>query len=134
MGKVETQGTNKRVNIHRNDANRPDSIAIDRLFSELGHDFNRDFRIIVIEEITKKNLTKDQMRELLLRREDFWILKLGTLHPRGFNDKLNYPYEVGSRNKSPERHARPPCTRPERRTSDICRNHGSPERRATKCQ
>ena len=94
VGKVETQGTNRRVNKHRNDVNRPDSIAIDRHFNQPGHDFNRDFRIIVIEEVTKKNMTKDQMRELLLRREDFWILKLGTLQPRGFNDKLNYPSEV----------------------------------------
>ena len=82
------------MNKHRNDVNRPDSIAIDRHFNQPGHDFNRDFRIIVIEEVTKKNMTKDQMRELLLRREDFWILKLGTLQPRGFNDKLNYPSEV----------------------------------------
>ena len=91
VGKVETQGTNKRVNKHRNDVNRPDAISIDRHFSEEGHDFNRDFRIIVIEEISKKNLTKEQTRDLLLRREDFWILKLGTLEPHGFNEKLNFP-------------------------------------------
>ena len=35
----------------------------------------------------------EQMRNLLLRREDFWILKLGTLYPGGFNDKLNFPAE-----------------------------------------
>lgn len=93
VGKVETQGANKRVNKHRNDVNREDSIAIDHHFQEPGHDFNRDFRLIIIEEITKRNLTKDQMRELLQKREDFWILKLGTLEPRGFNDKLNYPAE-----------------------------------------
>ena len=66
VGKVETQGTNRRVNKHRNDVNKPDSIAIDCHFNQPGHDFNRDFRIIVIEEVTKKNMTKDQMRELLL--------------------------------------------------------------------
>ena len=91
MGKVEVQGTNKRVNKHRNDVHRPDAIAIDKHFSEPGHDFNRDFRIIAIEEVTKKNLTKEQMRNLLLRREDFWIQKLGTLEPLGFNEKLNFP-------------------------------------------
>ena len=96
VGKVETQGANKRVNKHRNDVNRPDSISIDRHFQEPGHDFNRDFSLIIIEGITKKNLTKEQMRELLQKREDFWILKLGTLEPRGFNDKLNYPAEAGT--------------------------------------
>jgi hypothetical protein len=94
VGKVEQQGTNRRVNKHRNDVARPDGIAIDRHFNQPGHSFNRDFRIVVIEEITKKNLTNEQMRNLLLRREDFWIQKLGTLHPSGFNDKLNFPAEV----------------------------------------
>ena len=93
VGKVESQGTNKRVNKHRNDVHRPDAIAVDKHFCQPGHDFNRDFRIIVIEEVTKKNLTKEQMREILLRREDFWILKLRTLEPLGFNKKLNFPFE-----------------------------------------
>ena len=94
VGKVESQGTNRRVNKHRNDVTRPDAISIDRHFNQPGHSFNRDFRIVVIEEITKKNLTTEQMRNLLLKREDFWIQKLGTLHPRGFNDKLNLPTET----------------------------------------
>ena len=91
VGKLEAQQTNRRVNKHRNDVEKADSIAIDRHFNQPDHSFNRDFRIIVIEEVSDKNLTKEQMRNLLLRREDFWILKLGTLHPRGFNDKLNFP-------------------------------------------
>ena len=36
-------------------------------------------------------MTKEQIRELLLRREDIWTLKLDTLHPKCFNEKLNYP-------------------------------------------
>ena len=91
VGKLESQGTNRRVNKHRNDVGRPDSIAIDRHFAQPGHDFNKDFRIIVIEEVSSKNLTKEQTRNLLLKREDFWITKLDTLHPRGFNDRLNFP-------------------------------------------
>ena len=94
VGKVEAQGANKRVNKHRNDVRRPDGLAIDRHFDQPDHDFNRDFRLIIIEEISKRNLTKEQMRELLLKREDFWILKLGTLEPNGFNDKLNFPSEA----------------------------------------
>ena len=93
VGKVEKQQMNKRVNKHRNDVKRPDGISIDKHFDDPEHDFNRDFRVIVIEEITKKDLTDEQMRNLLLRREDFWICKLGTLHPEGFNDKLNFPGE-----------------------------------------
>ena len=94
MGKVETQGANKRINKHRNDAKRQDWIGIDRHFREPGHEFNRDFRMIIIEEVTKKNMTKEQMRTTLLKREDFWILKLGTLELHGFNDRLNFPHEL----------------------------------------
>ena len=94
VGKVEKQGTNKRVNKHRNDVHRADSLGIDRHFAANDHDFNRDFRIIVIEEITNKHLTKEQTRNTLLRREDFWIKKLNTLEPAGFNDKLNFPAEI----------------------------------------
>ena len=94
VGKVEKQGTNKRVNKHRNDVHRPDALAIDRHFTDGNHDFNRDFRIIVIEEITNKHLTKEQTRNTLLHREDFWINKLKTLEPAGFNDKLNFPAEI----------------------------------------
>ena len=61
---------------------------------EPGHDFDRDFKLIVIEEIEDKNMTKEQVRETLLRREDFWVLKLKTLEPRGFNERLIYPNEV----------------------------------------
>ena len=82
---------NKRTNKHRNDVTRPDSISIDQYINQNDHSFNRDFRLIVIEEITKKDLTKDQMRNLLLHREDFWISKLNTLEPNGFNEKLNFP-------------------------------------------
>lgn len=51
---VGIQGTNKRVNKHLNDVHRPDAIAIDKHFSEPGHDFTRDFRIIVVKRSLKK--------------------------------------------------------------------------------
>ena len=77
---------------YKNDAKREDSIGIDRHFLLPGHDFDRDFRLIVIE-ISNKNLTKEQTRMALLRREDFWIKKLETLEPNGYNDRLNFPNE-----------------------------------------
>lgn len=93
VGKVESQGTSLRINKHRNDAKREDSIGIDRHFLQPEHDFDRDFRLIVIEEISDRNLTKEQTRTALLRREDFWMKKLGTLEPNGYNDRLNFPNE-----------------------------------------
>ena len=47
--------------------------------------------MIVIEEISNQNMTREQIRHTLLKREDFWIIKLQTLEPHGFNDKLNFP-------------------------------------------
>ena len=82
---------NRRINTHRSDAKKPDSIPVDKHFLEPGHDFNRDFKLIIIEAIGNPNMTKEQTRETLLRREDFWIKKLGTLEPHGFNDRLNFP-------------------------------------------
>ena len=47
--------------------------------------------MIVIEEISNQNMTREKIRQTLLKREDFWIVKLQTLEPHGFNDKLNFP-------------------------------------------
>ena len=91
VGKCEEQAINRRLNTHRSDAKKVDSIPVDKHFLEPGHDFDRDFRLIIIEQIGSKNMTKEQIRETLLRREDFWMLKLKTLQPTGFNERLNYP-------------------------------------------
>ena len=89
IGKIETQGANKRVSKHHNDVCRPDGLVIDCHVDKPDHHFNRDFLLIIIEEISKGNLTREQMRKLLLNQQHFLILKLGTLEPNGFNDKLN---------------------------------------------
>ena len=64
---------------------------MDRHFQLPGHNFDRDFKLTVIEAVGNSNMTKEQTRELLLRREDFWTLKLNTLEPKGFNERLNFP-------------------------------------------
>ena len=91
VGKCETQGMNQRITIHRRDAKKLDSIPIDKHFLLPGHSFDRDFKVIIIEAIGDLSMTKEKIRETLLRREDFWILKLNTLQPNGFNVNLNFP-------------------------------------------
>ena len=93
VGKLEAQQANRRINKHRHDVKREDSIAIDQHFRTPGHSFD-DFRIIVIEEIGDNTMTKEQIRHTLLRREDFWIKTLGTLEPQGFNERLNFPSQA----------------------------------------
>ena len=92
VGKVEDQRVHKRINKHRNDSKNPNSIPVDRHFLLPGHNFERDFKLTVIEAVVKPNLTKERMRDLLKRREDFWIMKLGTLQPNGFNEDLNFAH------------------------------------------
>ena len=94
MGKVESQQANRRINKHRNDAKRDKSIKIDQHFRSPDHTFE-DFRTIIIEEIEHQHtMTKEQIRLALLRREDFWVKTLGTLEPRGYNEKLNFPSQA----------------------------------------
>ena len=93
VGKLEAQQANRRIKKHQDDAKREDSISIDQHFRTRGHSFD-DFRIIVIEEISDRTMTKEQTRLAPFRREDFWIKTLGTLEPHGFTDKLNFPSQA----------------------------------------
>ena len=90
VGKCETSG-HLRINNHRSDAKRTGSIAVDAHFAQTNHDFDKHARFTFIEKITKTDLTPVEMTDLLHRREDFWIIKLGTIE-NGFNDKLNLTY------------------------------------------
>ena len=92
IGKSEPP-SNLRTNNHRSDAKRPDSIMIDKHFFETpGHDFEKHAKIILIEQLTNSShMTKEEITLNLERREDFWMLKLNTLIPDGFNVSLNHP-------------------------------------------
>ena len=53
------------------------------------HIFNRDASFIITEQIRKSTLSRETKNNLLTQRENFWILKLETLKPKGLNQKLN---------------------------------------------
>ena len=81
---------NIRMNKHRNDVNREDAINVCKHFKQVNHNFNKDAKFTIIEQLRQhqdKGLT--QMRSILEEREDFWIKRLKTLHPQGFNKELN---------------------------------------------
>ena len=90
VGKCETT-TNVRMNGHRSDAKKPDKLAVDAHFLQPGHNFERDAKFTIIEKITKKDITGHELTTLLEQREDFWMQKLGTITPDGFNAGLNFP-------------------------------------------
>ena len=89
IGKTENP-FNIRLNNHRHGANHPteDTIPAAKHFS-VNHDFNRDAKFTIIEEIKDTSKTQGEKRSILLRRENFWIKKLKTLTPLGLNQGLN---------------------------------------------
>ena len=44
---------------------------------------------IIIEQIHKNTLSRETKKKLFKQRENFWILKLKTLNPKGINQELN---------------------------------------------
>ena len=89
IGKSETSA-NIRINKHRDDCKSPHSIEIDQHFRKEGHDFNKHATFTFIEKIKQNDKPKKEKREILEKREDFWIMELQTLKPRGLNAKLNF--------------------------------------------
>ena len=92
VGKSETP-SNLRTNNHRCDANKADSIGVDKhFFDNKNHNFEKHAKIILIERLKNaENMTKEEITYNLEKREDFWMLKLNTLQPDGFNVALNHP-------------------------------------------
>ena len=82
---------NIRINKHRYDINKPDSLDVCQHFSNTGHCFDSHARFTIIEELKQKNKSKQIMRKVLEQHEDAWVVKLRTLHPDGFNKELNNP-------------------------------------------
>ena len=53
------------------------------------HNLNQHARFTLIEQLDNVNIDKDLTTLRLKKREDFWIQKLKTLYPCGFNAELN---------------------------------------------
>ena len=88
IGKSEPP-VNLRINTHRYDVTNPNGGAFDKHFTLPGHSYNRNAKFIIIEQVNSKTTSKLATRQLLENREDFWMSKLRTLTPNGFNDHLN---------------------------------------------
>jgi hypothetical protein len=82
---------NMRINKHRNDVPRSDSLDVCQHFRNPGHHFDTHAKFTIIEELKQKNRPKLIMRKILEQREDAWVVKLRTLNPDGFNKELNDP-------------------------------------------
>ena len=86
VGKAET-AFNLRLNNHRKDTKKPNSILACKYFQEKGHNFNKHVKFIIIDKLVNLHGSKETLREMLMIRENFWIQKLKTLVPFGLNQK-----------------------------------------------
>ena len=89
VGKFETFW-NVRTYNHRKDAKKEKSIPFDEHFNLPGHDFDQHARFIIIEALENQVDTATD-RKILEEREDYWVARLKTMKPNGFNDKWNSP-------------------------------------------
>ena len=88
VGKAETEFI-IRLNNHRKDVWKPDAIPASCHFSGKGHNFNTHAKFILTEQICHIDIDKEKNKERLKLRENFWILTLETLTPKGLNQELN---------------------------------------------
>ena len=88
VGKSETS-FNIRLNNHRKDSKNENPILACKHFQNSNHNFQRDAKFTLIEKITKSFTTTEELRLLLKKRENFWILKLKTFYPDGLNQELS---------------------------------------------
>ena len=89
VGKSETP-FNIRFNSHRKDVKNTNAIPACEHFNRHNHDFDNHREIIIIEQTRNICTTStDTLKERLKQGENFWIMKLETLVPYGFNQDLN---------------------------------------------
>ena len=87
-GKSETE-FNIRLNNHRKNVTRKDSIPASNHFDTGGRKFNINAKFMLTEQLNQTNLDKSTLQKLLKIRGYFWILKLQNLHPKGINREFN---------------------------------------------
>ena len=54
-------------------------------FQQESYNFNKHAIFIIIDQLTNTSKSKETLTQQLIERENFWILKLDTLYPKGFN-------------------------------------------------
>ena len=57
-------------------------------FQQENHNFNKHSKFTIIDQLKNTSKSKETLTQRLIERENFWILKLDTLYPKGFNIEL----------------------------------------------
>ena len=69
-GKSETV-FNLRLNNHRKDVNKRNSLQADQYFRLPGHNFNKHAKFTLIEQLNDTNIEKELLKHRLKKLEDF---------------------------------------------------------------
>ena len=88
VGKAET-ACNLRLNNHRKDTKKSNSILVCKHSQEQEHNFNKHTKFIIIDKLINVHGSKEALQEMLLVRKSFWIQKLKTLVPFEVNQELS---------------------------------------------
>ena len=67
VGKAET-AFNLRLNKHRKDTKKPNSILACKHFQEKGHQFNKHAKFIIIDKLVSLQCSKEALREIIMIR------------------------------------------------------------------
>ena len=90
VGKSETP-LNKRLNNHRSHTKHARSDLCElaaHVINNANHDFQTDITIMPIEQIKNLNFDNEKKKEILKKRERFWIKKLKSFQPFGINKRF----------------------------------------------
>ena len=74
----------------RKDAKKERSTPSDEHFDQESHIFTDHAKFIIIEKL-EHQISAIADRKVLEKREDYWVSRLRTTSPKGFNDKWNLP-------------------------------------------
>ena len=58
-------------------------------FQQESHNFNKHVKFTIIHQLTNTSKSKETLTQQCIEKEKFWILKLDTLCPKGFNMGLS---------------------------------------------
>ena len=80
-----------RQNNHMKDVNSQKAIPACNQFEMHDRNFMKHTKFTLQEQLTEiSNVSKDTLRLQLKQREDFWIIKLEALAPKGPNQELSH--------------------------------------------
>ena len=86
VGKAET-AFNLRLNNHRKNTKKPNSVLACKHFQEQGHNFNKHAKLIIIDKLVNLQGSKEALREMLVVTKNFWVQKLNALDPFGLSQE-----------------------------------------------